>query len=203
MLLFLTLFAQASPPLILEEHEKIYNQAARAMNNGHPKDCLKHLSTVDKEYLYSDSFLRLGYICAISSSQLNAAELLREELGSLYLPESALDVHHAFMLRQEKRYEEALNVLIPESWNTENHRRLGTTMQAILYTDLQQWEQAWLLAGSPYVERKAKIFIAQELRNQNEATKARSLYDLACSGLENPEQYGCASVITIPSTKMK
>ena len=201
MLLFLTLFVRAEPADGLQPHERIYNQAAIAMNSGDAAACLKHLSTVEKEFLYSDAFLRLGYICAISGSQLNAAELLREELGLLYLPESGLDVHHAFMLRQQKRYQEALDVLIPESWTTDKHRRLGTTMQAILHADLRQWEQAWLLAGSPYVERKAKLFIAQELRNHNELTKSRALYDLACAGLEKPEQYGCASVMNIPNLK--
>ena len=47
-------------------------------------------------------------------------------------------------------------------------------------------------------ERKAKLFIAQELRNHNELSKARSLYDLACEGLKHPEQFGCASVLVIP-----
>lgn len=201
MLLFLTLIVHAEPNDGLQPHEQLYNQAAQAMNSGDSASCLKHLSTVDKRYLYSDSFLRLGYICAISSSQLDAAELLREELGLLYLPEAGLDVHHAFMLRQQKRYQEALDVLIPESWTTEQHRILGSTMQAVLHSDLEQWEQAWLLAGSPYVERKAKLFIAQELRNHNELAKSRALYDLACEGLEKPEQYGCASVMNIPTLK--
>ena len=201
MFLFLTLLVQADPNNKLQAHEQIYNKAAQAMNSGDSASCLKHLSTVEKKYLYSDTFLRLGYICAISSSQLSAAELLREELGLLYLPESGLDVHHAFMLRQEKRYQEALDVLIPESWTTEKHRTLGTTMQAILHADLDQWEQAWLLAGSPYVERKAKLFIAQELRNHNELAKSRALYDLACEGLDRPELYGCASVMKIPTIK--
>ena len=201
MLLFLIKLAFAEPSDNLQPHERIYNQAAMAMNSGDAASCLKHLSTVEKEYLYTDSFLRLGYICAISGSQLNAAELLRDELGLLYLPESGLDVHHAFMLRQQKRYQEALDVLIPESWTTEKHRQLGTTMQAILHADLKQWEQAWLLAGSPFVERKAKLFIAQELRNHHELAKSRALYDLACAGLDRPEQYGCASVMNIPSLK--
>ena len=168
------------------------------MNSGHASSCLQYLSKVEKEFLYSPSFLRLGYICAVSNSQLNAAELLREELGNTYLPDSGLDVHHAFMLRQEKRYQEALDVLIPESWTNEQYQAVGTTLQAILYTDLKQWEQAWILAGSPYVERKAKLFIAQELRNNNQLNKSRSLYDLACKGLEHPEQFGCASVLVLP-----
>lgn len=198
MFLFFLKFVWAIPDSNLANHEQIYNQAAEAMNSGDSVSCLKYLSKVEQEFLHSPLFLRLGYICAISSSQLNAAELLREELGQTYLPESGLDVHHAFMLRQEKRYQEALDVLIPESWVTEKHRSLGTTLQAILYSDLKKWEQTWLLAGSPYVERKAKLFIAQELRNHNELSKARSLYDLACEGLEHPEKFGCASVLVIP-----
>ena len=198
MFLFFLKFAWTASNNNLLLHEQLYNQAAEGMNSGDATSCLQYLSKVEQEFLYSSSFLRLGYICAVSNSQLNAAELLRKELGNTYLPDSGLDVHHAFMLRQEKRYQEALEVLIPESWTNEQYRSVGTTLQAILYTDLQRWEEAWLLAGSPYVERKAKLFIAQELRNNNQLGKSRSLYDLACKGLEHPEQFGCASVLVLP-----
>ena len=202
MLFFLAIaFAQTPDDIglsAIKEHEVVFNEAATAMNEGDPVKCMHVLSKLEKEYLYLDMFLDLGYICAVAGSQLNAAEMLREELGPLYMPKSALDVHHAWMLRNDKRYEEALDVLIPESWETERHKQLGTTMQAVLFTDLGRWTEAWLLAASPHVDRKAQLHIAQQLRNQGMAYKARTLYDLACKGLENAQKMGCGSVMVIP-----
>jgi len=201
MIFLITLALAQSPEPdfdILKEHEVIFNQAATAMNDGDPVKCMHILSSLEKEYLYLDMFLDLGYICAVSGSQLKAAEMLRNELGPLYLPKSALDVHHAWMLRNDKKYQEALDVLIPESWETERHKQLGTTMQAVLFTDLGRWTEAWLLAASPHVDRKAQLHIAQQLRNQNMAYKARTLYDIACKGLEDAQKMGCGSVMILP-----
>ena len=138
----------------LELHEELYNKAANAMNDGDPKACMKHLAETDSKHLHSEQFLSLGYICAIAASHLDAADMLRTELGLEYMPPSSLDIHHAWMLRREGKSQEALNVLTPEGWTSQKHKELGTTMQAVLYTDLEQWTEAWLLAGSPYVEQK-------------------------------------------------
>ena len=184
----------------LEAHETIYNKAATAMNNGDPKTCMKHLASTDSAHLHSEQFLALGYICAIAASHLDAADMLRKELGLEYMPPSSLDIHHAWMLRKEGKSQEALNVLTPEGWTTERHKELGTTMQAVLYTDLNQWTEAWLLAGSPYVEQNAQLYIAQQLRLNGHISKSKSLYDRVCPTVQNAQQMGCASIISIPNT---
>ena len=183
----------------LSEDEETYNLAAEAMNDGQPSQCLKHLRSVSKESLHSEMFLSLGYICAISASHLKAADVMREELGMTYMPPSSLDIHHGWMLRRDKKYEEALSVLIPEGWKSEQHRKVGTTLQAILHSDLEQWTEAWLLAGSPYVEKNAKLFIAQELRLNGHISKAKSIYDQVCPEVKDAQKLGCASIINIPT----
>ena len=193
------LWAQEALPL--KPHEERYNQAAVAMNNSQPQECLNILKTVPKEHLHSELFLNLGYICAVSASHLKAADALREELGILYLPPNALDIHHAWMLRNQKRYEEALEALRPEGWQSQKHKEVGTTLQAILYADLQDWPKANLLAGSPFVDTQAQLFIAQQLKEQGELEQAKALYDVACAKVEhqNLTTLGCASIITLPS----
>jgi hypothetical protein len=188
----------------LSAEKQLYNQAATAMNAGHPTECLHILRTVDPEHLKTELFLGLGYICAVSASQLEASDALRKELGLHYLPPSAMDIHHAWMLRGQQKYKEALAVLIPEGWQTPKHKELGTTMQAILYADLEKWTESWILAGSPFVDKNAQLYIAQQLRSHGETTKAAALYDLACTGMDKKqaESKGCASIIQIP-TKTK
>lgn len=186
----------------LELHEELYNKAANAMNDGDPKACMKHLAETASKHLHSEQFLSLGYICAIAASHLDAADMLRTELGLEYMPPSSLDIHHAWMLRREGKSQEALNVLTPEGWTSQKHKELGTTMQAVLYTDLEQWTEAWLLAGSPYVEQNAQLYIAQQLRLNGHISKSKSLYDRVCPAVQNAQQMGCASILTIP-TKTK
>ena len=120
----------------LESHEVLYNQAATAMNDGDPKSCMKSLAKVDQQHLHSEQFLSLGYICAIAASHLDAADMLRKELGLEYMPPSSLDIHHAWMLRRQNKSKEALEVLTPEGWTSEKHKELGTTMQAVLYMQI-------------------------------------------------------------------
>lgn len=184
----------------LTPSEVLYNQAASAMNNGSPQVCLDTLKRVPSSDLHSEKFLKLGYICAVAASHVNAADLIREELGLTYLPPNSLDIHHAWMLRRDKKYQEALDALVPEGWEAQKHKELGTTMQAILYIDLQRWTEAWLLAGSPYVERNAQLYIAQELRLNGHISKSKSLYDRVCPDVENAQQMGCGSIINIPKT---
>lgn len=184
----------------LDSHELIYNQAAAAMNDGDPKSCMKILAKVDQQHLHSEQFLSLGYICAIAASHLDAADLLREELGLEYMPPSSLDIHHAWMLRRQNKSKEALEVLTPEGWTSERHKQLGTTMQAVLYADLHQWTEAWLLAGSPYVEQNAQLYIAQQLRLNGHVSKSKSLYDRVCPNVQNAQKMGCGSIISIPTT---
>ena len=197
--------AQSPPTLIevvttreLTSSERLYNQAATAMNNGDPKSCMKILSNASSTDVHSEQFLSLGYICAIAASHLEAADLLRKELGLEYMPPSSLDIHHAWMLRRQRKPQEALDVLTPEGWTTEKHKQLGTTMQAVLYTDLNRWTEAWLLAGSPYVEQNAQLYIAQQLRLNGHISKAKSLYDRVCPDVEQAQKMGCASILNIP-----
>ena len=182
----------------LDAHEVLYNEAATAMNDGDPKSCMKILAKVDQDHLHSGQFLSLGYICAIAASHLDAADILRKELGLEYMPPSSLDIHHAWMLRRQDKSSEALEVLTPEGWNSQKHKELGTTMQAVLYADLHQWTEAWLLAGSPYVEQNAQLYIAQQLRLNGHVSKSKSLYDRVCPNVENAQKMGCASIIEIP-----
>ena len=182
----------------LDDHEVLYNEAAISMNEGDPKSCMKTLAKVDQQHLHSEQFLALGYICAIAASHLDAADILRKELGLEYMPPSSLDIHHAWMLRRQNQPKEALEVLTPEGWHSKRHKELGTTMQAVLYADLHQWTEAWLLAGSPYVEQNAQLYIAQQLRLNGHVSKSKSLYDRVCPKVENAQQMGCASIITIP-----
>lgn len=183
----------------LTTSEHLYNQAATAMNNGQPQACLDTLKTLPSADLHSEQSLKLGYICAVAASHVNAADLIREELGLTYLPPNSLDIHHAWMLRRDKKYQEALDALVPEGWESQKHKELGTTMQAILYSDLQRWTEAWLLAGSPHVERNAQLYIAQELRTNGHISKSKSLYDQVCPNVENAQQMGCASILNIPT----
>jgi|GEM_PF-3255656 len=178
--------------------EKAYNKAAVAMNDGRPKECMQTLSTLEPSDMHTEQFLSLGYICAIAASHLNAADLLRTELGLEYLPPSSLDIHHAWMLRQQKKSEEALAVLTPEGWTTKRHKELGTTMQAVLYTDLKRWTEAWLLAASPFVEQNAQLYIAQQLRINGHISKAKSLYDVVCPNVQDAQEMGCASILSLP-----
>ena len=182
----------------LESHEVIFNQAATAMNDGDPKSCMKLLAKVDHNHLHSEQFLSLGYICAIAASHLDAADMLRKELGLEYMPPSSLDIHHAWMLRRQNKSKEALEVLAPEGWASQKHKELGTTMQAVLHADLHQWTEAWLLAGSPYVEQNAQLYIAQQLRLNGHISKSKSLYERVCPNVKNAQQMGCASIIDIP-----
>ncbi len=198
--------AQESTPRLIEVvttreltvSETLYNKAAEEMNSGNPKACMQTLSKVPSADMHSDLFLSLGYICAIAASHLDAADILRKELGLEYLPPSSLDIHHAWMLRRQQKPQEALDILTPEGWTSEKHKTLGTTMQAVLYTDLQRWTEAWLLAGSPYVEQNAQLYIAQQLRLNGHLSKAKSLYDRVCPSVEQAQQKGCASVLNIP-----
>ncbi len=198
---------QAQPPPTLIEvvttreltpAETLYNQAATAMNDGDPKRCMKLLSSASSTDVHSEQFLSLGYICAIAASHLEAADLLRKELGLEYMPPSSLDIHHAWMLRRQHKPQAALEVLTPEGWISERHKQLGTTMQAVLYTDLHRWTEAWLLAGSPYVEKNAQLYIAQQLRLNGHISKAKSLYDRVCPDVQEAQKMGCASIINIP-----
>ena len=182
----------------LSHSEDLYNQAAVAMNEGQAQRCLELLKKVPSEELHSEAFLRLGYICAVAASHLSAADIIREELGLTYSPPNSLDIHHAWMLRREHKYQEALDALVPEGWQSQKHKELGTTMQAILFTDLGRWTEAWLLAGSPYVEQNAQLYIAQELRTHGHVSKSKSLYDRVCPTVSNAQQMGCASIIHIP-----
>ena len=182
----------------LAHHEILYNEAATSMNDGDPKACMKTLAKVDQQHLHSEQFLSLGYICAIAASHLDAADMLRKELGLEYLPPSSLDIHHAWMLRRQDKPKEALEVLTPEGWNSTKHKELGTTMQAVLYADLHQWTEAWLLAGSPDVEQNAQLYIAQQLRLNGHISKSKSLYDRVCPNVQNAQKMGCASIIEIP-----
>ena len=179
--------------------EHAYNTAATAMNDGRPKDCMHTLSTIDSTDMYTEQFLSLGYICAIAASHLKAADLLRTELGLEYLPPSSLDIHHAWMLRHQKKSKKALEVLTPEGWTTQRHKELGTTMQAVLYADLNRWTEAWLLAASPYVEQNAQLYIAQQLRMNGHVSKAKSLYDAVCPSVQDAQKMGCASILSIPN----
>ena len=70
---------------------------------------MKLLAKVDQQYLHSEQFLSLGYICAIAASHLDAADMLRKELGLEYMPPSSLDIHHAWMLRRQNKSKEDTN----------------------------------------------------------------------------------------------
>ena len=72
-------------------------------------------------------------------------------------------------------------------------------MQAVLYADLGQWTEAWLLAGSPHVEQNAQLYIAQQLRLNGHISKSKSLYDRVCPNVEQAQQKGCASILSIPN----
>ena len=141
------------------------------MNNGNPDGCMKVLSDEGREYLYQKKMQELAYICAVSASNLNAANIVRKELGPMYLPKHAMDIHHAWMLQNEGKYQEALDTLVPEGWRTRKQRKVGTTMQAMINLYLENYKQAWFISASPHVEQKAKIqyfynYVKGFLKNQ-------------------------------------
>ena len=171
------------------------------MNAGNPDECMTILSNEGKEFLVLTKFQDLAYICAVTGSNLSAANLLREALGPLYLPPNAMDIHHAWMLQKERKYSEALSVLIPEGWTSQKQKEVGTTMQAMLFLETGQFRQSWFVAASPYVELKAKITIAHRLRDNGFAHEALVLFENTCPALENPEIWGCGTVIRIPNKK--
>ena len=150
---------------------------------------------------YQKKMQELAYICAVSASNLNAANIVRKELGPMYLPKHAMDIHHAWMLQNEGKYQEALDTLVPEGWRTRKQRKVGTTMQAMLYSETKQWSQSWYVAASPFVDIQAKITIAHRLKDNGFAYEARELFDHACPMLENPEIWGCGTVMKIPKRK--
>ena len=127
---------ESSPKMIevvttrqLESHEVLYNQAATAMNDGDPKSCMKLLAKVDHNIFIQNSFLSLGYICAIAASHLDAADMLQERTGTgIYATIFAWTFTMHGCSRRQNKSKEALEVLTPEGWTTEKHKELGTTM---------------------------------------------------------------------------
>ena len=106
----------------LEPDQVIFNKAATEMNNGNPDGCMKILSSEGREYLYLKKMQELAYICAVSASNLNAANIVRKELGLFFLTLHAMDIHHAWMLQNEGKYQDALDTLVPEGWRTRKNK---------------------------------------------------------------------------------
>lgn len=181
---------------------EVWNLAVTALNDGKYQECLDILSGPGRSYVEQPKFLDLGYSCAVSASNLRASDFLREQLSPFYQPRNALDIHHAWMLEKEGRKGEALDALIPEGWNSQEEKQVGTTMFAVLLVNKERWTEAAYVAASPHVEPRAKLYIAQQLRENGYPLAARELYDRVCPKLENPEEWGCASVMRIP-TKLK
>lgn len=182
----------------LEPDQIIFNKAATEMNNGNPDGCMKILSSEGREYLYLKKMQELAYICAVSASNLNAANIVREELGPLFLPKHAMDIHHAWMLQNEGKYQEALDTLVPEGWRTRKQRKVGTTMQAMINLYLENYKQAWFISASPHVELKAKITIAHKLRDNGYPDESKELFEHVCPKLDDPELWGCNSILYVP-----
>ena len=176
----------------LAPHEVLYNEAATSMNNGDPKACMKTLAKVDQQHLHSEQFLSLGYICAIAASHLDAADMLRKELGLEYMPPSSLDIHHAWMLRRQDKSKEALDVLTPEGWNSTKPKSWALRCKQYCMQICISGQKRF--AGSPYVEQNAQLYIAQQLNGH--ISKSKSLYDRVCPNVQNA-QMGCGSIIDI------
>ena len=192
------LFFSSLLAFALEPYEIVFNNAAAELNKGSPEGCMNVLSTQGASHLHHQKLQELAYICAVSSSNLDAANIVRKKLGPLYLPKNAMDIHHAWMLQNKGQYQQALDVLVPEGWKTERQRTVGTTMQAMVNLYLKNYKVAWFISASPYVERKAKITIANKLRDKGFAIEAKKLFEKVCPSLENPELWGCGSIIYIP-----
>ena len=181
---------------------EIWNLAVNALNEGKYQECLDVLAGPGRAHVEKPKFLDLGYSCAVSASNLKASDFLREQLSPYYQPRNALDIHHAWMLEKEGRKGAALEALIPEGWSSQEEKQVGTTMFAVLLVNKERWTEAAYVAASPHVEPRAKLYIAQQLRENGYPLAARELYDRVCPKLENPEEWGCASVMRIP-TKIK
>jgi hypothetical protein len=182
----------------LEPWQQTWNLAATANNRRDHASCLQALQAQNWPPDKDARFLDLGYTCAVASSNLAAADLFRQQLGPTYLPQSALDIHHAWMLDRADRPRDALRVIVPEGWTTQRQREVGTTMQAILLRRIGRWGAATMVAGSPFVDRDAKLSIAQDLRDEGWLPESYALYDLVCPELDNRDEAGCSSVVAIP-----
>lgn len=180
---------------------EVFNRAVEALNSGKYQHCLDILSGIGRPYMEKSKFLDLGYSCAVSASNLKASDFLHHQLDPFYTPRNALDIHHSWMLDKEGRAQEAINVLIPEGWSSEEEKQVGTTMFAVLLVNKQRWTEAAYIAASPYVEPRAQLYIAQQLRVNGYPKAARELYDRVCPKLDKPEEWGCASVMRIPTSK--
>ncbi len=176
-----------------------WNAAASALNRGDAASCLAgvpHDSAVTEN---PEAWLDLGYTCAVVASDLARADRYRGLLGAHYAPRAALDIHHAWLKRQAGDPEAALALLAPQGWTLPQQQSVGRTLQLTLLTDIGQWDQAYTLAFDPAVDPKAQATLARRLTGAGRAEEARRVFDQACPRLAQPEAWGCASVLRLPT----
>ena len=143
----------------LEPDQVIFNKAATEMNNGNPDGCMKILSSEGREYLYLKKMQELAYICAVSASNLNAANIVRKELGPLFLPKHVMDIHHAWMLQNEGKYQE--NSGHTRSRRLENKKTKKSWynhVKAMINLYLEKLpKMLWFISASPHVRLKQRL----------------------------------------------
>lgn len=188
-----TLLFLASTHAGLAPWQQSWNVAARRLNAGDYAGCLAALPEVPDHPRLAD----LAYTCAVAASDLGAADRLHPLLGEHYRPRNALDIHHAWMLHGAGRPDEALEVLAPDGWTTHRQRSIGGTLELTLLAELGRWDEAATLGLSAGLDPRAVAWLAVQAPEGRDAT-ARALLDQACPQLDEPQLWGCASVVRLP-----
>jgi hypothetical protein len=180
-----------------------WNAAAAALNAGDAGSCLAGVPDDPAGSENPDAWLDLGYTCAVVASDLGRADRYRDLLGPHYQPRAALDIHHAWLKRQAGDSDAALALLAPQGWHEPHQQAVGRTLELTLLTDTGQWDRAYELAIDPaiepVVEPKAQAALARRLTAVGRPEDARWVFDQACPRLDEPEAWGCASVLRLPS----
>jgi len=175
-----------------------WNASVSALNAGDPAGCL---AAIPAEPLSTEGSWRwwdLGYTCAVSASDLAAADTYRSSLGPGYRPRAALDIHHAWLKRGAGDPEAALELLVPRGWTSSHQQQVGHSLHLTLLSETGRWEEALGVAHRPGVDPRAQASFAQQLAAAGRSEDALGVFERACPELEDPELWGCASVIRLP-----
>ena len=187
-----TLLLLASSHVGLAPWQHTWNRAARRLNAGDYAGCLQALPPTPDDPRLAD----LAYTCAVSASDLSAADRLRPLLGEHYQPRNALDIHHAWMLHDAGRPDDALAALVQDGWSTARQRSVGGTLELTLLAELGRWEEAATIGLAGQHDPRAVAWLAAQAPPGQDAT-ARALLDRACPQLDEPTLWGCASVLRL------
>ena len=87
----------------------------------------------------------------------------------------------------------------PRRLEQPEEKQVGTTMFAVLLVNKERWTEAAYVAASPHVEPRAKLYIAQQLRENGYPLLHESSMTVCPAQLE---EWGCASVMRIPKGEM-